>query len=68
MEKILTHFRFEGEKLNFNSQRASHLVGPVTPPPILLYNGPDDLYTMQNENPDLQPNRSAQSDTHDLPT
>ena len=34
----------------------------------LLYIGPDDHYTRQNENPDLQPNHSAQSDKQPLPT
>ena len=36
--------------------------------PILLYIGPDDLYTIPNENPKLQPNPSAQFVPRLLPT
>ena len=38
------------------------LLGPVKPKKIvqiLLTNGSDDLYTIQNRNPKLQPNGSA---------
>ena len=43
-------------------------LGPVTPLPILPANGPDDLYTIQNENPKLQANPFAQSKTLPLLT
>ena len=43
-------------------------LGPVTLSPILLSNGPEHLYTILNENPKLQPNPYAQSETLPLPT
>ena len=42
-------------------------LGPVTLSPILLSNGPEHPYTILNENPKLQPNPSAQSETLPLP-
>ena len=42
-------------------------IGPVTLPPIFLYIGPDDVYTILNENLKLQPNPYAQSETTPLP-
>ena len=43
------------------------VLGPFTPLPICLSIGQDDLYTIQNENPKLQPNPSTQSATLPLP-
>ena len=43
-------------------------LGPVKPSPILLFSLPDDLYTIQNRNPKLQPNSPAQSGPQALPS
>ena len=49
-------------KLNYfeSIPRALASVRPVTPLPICLSIGPDDLHTILNEIPKLQPNPSAQ--------
>ena len=44
----------------FGDSYHHQVVGPVTPLPILPANGPDDLYTIQ-DNLKLQPNLSAQT-------
>ena len=46
----------------------SSMVGPVTPLQILLKMETDDLYTIQNPNPKLQPNRPAQFLQQALPS
>ena len=43
-------------------------LGPVTPLQILLKMETDDLYTIQNPNPKLQPNRPAQFLQQALPS
>ena len=41
------------EQKKQSSQKRGYGLGPVTLSPILLSDGPDHLYTIQNENPEL---------------
>ena len=65
--RIISFFKKKNMK---NGQRNTKysILGPVTPLQILLKMESDDLYTIQNPNPKLQPNRPAQFLQQALPS